>query len=194
VPATTTSPPRLRCERSSDRSRRSTPQLSHRSRLAIVNSPSTSANVSTVADNKAERRLGTSTRQIVEIQPAPRERAASTKSHVERARPNRATGRRRHGEHDVHQREQIGDALSQREPPPRPENKHDGRDDDRQDRHHLHEPAKTRHLHVHVDHRGTIKNNTIARVTNASRIERKNAAARPGWLGIAAMATARTIR
>src|SRR5215475_771294 len=48
------------------------------SRLAIVNSPSTSATVSTVADSTAVRRFGSITRHNVVGQPAPSEFDAST--------------------------------------------------------------------------------------------------------------------
>jgi hypothetical protein len=48
------------------------------SRLAIVNSPSTSATVSTVADRTAVRRLGKITRQSVDTHPARSELEAST--------------------------------------------------------------------------------------------------------------------
>src|ERR1017187_152901 len=48
------------------------------SRLAMVNSPKTSARVSAVADNKAARRLGSMTLTRVRIQVPPKEREAST--------------------------------------------------------------------------------------------------------------------
>jgi hypothetical protein len=58
----------------------------YRSRLAMVNSPSTSATVSTVAESRAVRRFGRITRHSVISHPAPSELAASTRVRSSSAR------------------------------------------------------------------------------------------------------------
>jgi hypothetical protein len=58
----------------------------YKSRLAMVNSPSTSATVSTVADSRAVRRLGRITRHSVVSHPAPSELDASTRVLMSSAR------------------------------------------------------------------------------------------------------------